>query len=351
LKISATYVSHSLVFKRPAGTSRGILHQKDCWYIRLHGEQKKVGWGEVSFIPGLSVEDPGEIEIQIDHVCKLINRGELDPGSELPALPGVQFALETALLDLKQRGSRILFPSKFTRGLDGISTNGLIWMGDRSQLKQQISEKIQSGFRVLKMKVGALELEEEIKILQGIRGEYGPDDLEIRLDANGAWSPVDAPGIMERLAVFGIHSIEQPISAGQTEAMAALCASQIIPIALDEELIGITSTRQRSVLLEGIRPSYIILKPGLLGGFTQAEEWISLAGKMNIGWWITSALESSVGLNAIAQWTYSLDVSLPQGLGLGTLYSNNITSPLEMKNDQLWYRPEKKWNLHLIPGI
>jgi len=349
--IRASYIAHTLNFKHPAGTSRGVLHQKSCWYILFSGDQGTKGVGEVSFIPGLSVEDPEEIEIQIDHVCKLINRGELDPAGELPALPGVHFALETALLDLKRGGSRILFPSDFTKGLAGISTNGLIWMGDLSFMKQQIRQKLEQGFRVLKMKVGTLEADKELEILNGIRTEYPERDLEIRLDANGAWSAREATEILQRFATCGIHSIEQPIAPGQSAAMAELCAREIIPIALDEELIGITSPEHRTALLEEIRPAYIILKPGLLGGFTLTQEWISLAGKLNTGWWITSALESAVGLNAIAQWTYSLNVSVPQGLGLGTLYTNNIPSPLEIKKNRLWHRPEKQWDLHLIPGI
>jgi len=344
-------VSFPLNFIRPAGTSRGVLHQKACWYILLRSENEGVGLGEVSFIPGLSVEDPEEIEIQIDHVCKLLNRGELDPAGDLPALPGVQFALETALLDLKHGGCRLLYPSDFTRGRVGISTNGLIWMGDPAYMKQQIRKKIEQGFRVLKMKVGALEFEQELRILQNIRRQYSAEDLEIRLDANGAWTAEEAPEKLERFAALGIHSLEQAIAPGQAEAMKELCAAQFIPLALDEDLIGISTPEQKARLLEKIRPAYIILKPGLLGGFRNAQEWISLADKMHIGWWITSALESTVGLNAIAQWTAGLETGIPQGLGLGTLYANNIPSPLEMKKDRLWHRPEKQWDLQLIPGL
>jgi o-succinylbenzoate synthase len=351
LNISATYVAYSLNFIRPAGTSRGILSRKACWYILLKDKNERLGLGEVSFIPGLSVEDPEEIEIQIDHICKLINRGELDPSADLPALPGLQFALETALLDLKEGGSRILFPSDFTRGRTGIATNGLIWMGDPAYMKQQIRDKVKSGFRVLKMKVGALELEQELDILRDIREQFSPGELEIRLGANGSWTVEEAPEILQRFSVLGIHSLEQAIAPGQAEAMQILCAESPVPLALDEELIGITSMDKRSWLLEKIRPSYLILKPGLLGGFRFAEEWIRLAEALHIGWWITSALESAVGLNAIAQWTGSLDVGIPQGLGLGSLYSNNISSPLEMRKDRLWYRPEKEWKLQLIPGL
>jgi o-succinylbenzoate synthase len=317
----------------------------------LKNESGRVGLGEVSFIPGLSVEDPGEIEIQIDHVCKLISRGELDPAGELPALPGVQFALETALQDLMEGGHRLLYPSDFTRGLAGIPTNGLIWMGDLPSMKQQIKEKMEQGFRVLKMKVGALELDRELEILHELRGQYSRDELEIRLDANGAWTAGEAPGILEKLAVLDIHSLEQPIQPGQAEAMQALCADQAIPLALDEELIGLHSTEQRVRLLELIQPAHIILKPGLLGGFGSVQKWITLAEELQIGWWITSALESAVGLNAIAQWTATMGVEISQGLGLGNLYTNNIPSPLEMKRDRLWYRPEKAWDLQVIPGL
>lgn len=348
--IRASYIPHNLYFKRPAATSRGVMHQKSCWYVVLTNENDAPGLGEVSFIPGLSVEDPHEIEIQLDHVCKLISRGELDPNAKLPNLPGVGFALETAWVDMNQGGQRLLFPSDFTRGLKGIPTNGLIWMGDSFQIKQQIREKLDLGFRVLKMKVGALELETEIEILRDIRAQYKAAELEIRLDANGAWSFEQAPEILQRFAEFGIHSIEQPISPGQTGEMAELCAGKVIPIALDEELIGISSTRERAGLLDQINPAYVILKPGLIGGFTEAEDWIGLAEVRGIGWWITSALESSVGLNAIAQWTYSLDVTIPQGLGLGSLYTNNLPSPLEMERDSLWHRPAKKWDLQVIRG-
>jgi len=346
--VRASYIAHPLQFKRPAGTSRGVLKQKSCWYITLTTPDGSRGLGEVSFIPGLSVEDPREIEIQVDHVCKLLSRGEMDPEQPLPSLPGVQFALETATKDMSTGGTQLLFPSEFTRGRAGIATNGLIWMGDRSYMKRQIGEKLEMGFRVLKLKVGALELEEELNLLHGIRLEYGEKELEIRLDANGAWEAEQALECMQKFSAFGIHSIEQPIARGQIPEMAALCDKGPIPVALDEELIGLTSSKERTELLEAIRPAYIILKPGLLGGFSVAEEWIRLAEKHNSGWWVTSALESSLGLNAIAQWTYEKDVVLPQGLGVGTLYTNNITSPLQMEGDQLWHLPHKGWELQQI---
>ncbi|MCK5066164.1 MAG: o-succinylbenzoate synthase [Bacteroidales bacterium] len=343
--VHASYTAYPLIFVRPAGTSRGVLKQKPCWFIQITGEDGVSGLGEVSVIPNLSVEDPDEIEIRIDHICKLISIGEMDPKQPLPTLPGVQFALETAMLDLKQGGERLLFPSEFTKGSTGIRTNGLIWMGVREFMISQIREKMQLGFTVLKLKVGALDLQVELEVLKWIRSEFGTADLEIRLDANGAWEPGEAEGKMQKFARFGIHSIEQPIASGQAEAMAELCNNPVIPVALDEELIGITGQEAKRALLAQINPSYIILKPGLLGGFSMSGEWIRMAEELKIGWWITSALESSIGLNAIAQWTWQLGVSRPQGLGTGALYTNNIPSPLQMSGEQLWYRPEKGWDL------
>ena len=346
--VRATYIAHPLVFIRPAGTSRGVLEEKPCIFIKLTSHHGQRGIGEVSFIPGLSVENEEDLEIQVDHICKLINRGEMDPRQQLPALPGVQFALETAMLDMETGGVHLLYPSEFTESEKGIPTNGLIWMGTRPFMISQIREKMKLGFRVLKMKVGSLNFSEELDLVNWIRSEFGTDDLEIRLDANGAWDPEEAREKMERLSPYWIHSIEQPIAPGQQEAMAQLCLDASIPVALDEELIGITDPLKRSELLEKVRPPYIILKPGLLGGLSVADEWIALAKKYRAGWWITSALESNVGLNAIAQWTWQQNISRPQGLGTGALYTNNIPSPLQMSGQHLWYRPENKWDLNSI---
>lgn len=346
--VQAQYISRPLHFIRPAGTSRGVLLHKPCWYILLSAEDGLKGIGEVSLIPGLSVEDPEEMDIKLDFICKLISRGEMDITQVLPSMPGVQFALETAGKDLETGGNKVLFPSDFTEGLAGIPTNGLIWMGEQEFLMQQIRDKVEAGFRVLKMKVGALDFLQEKEVLERIRADYGAKDLEIRLDANGAWSPEDARKKMDILSAFEIHSIEQPIAAGQVEAFAKLCSDPTIPVALDEELIGVTSPEAQLDLLQRINPRYIILKPGLLGGFFAAEQWISKAEKLNIGWWVTSALESNIGLNAIAQWTASLGVSLPQGLGTGSLYNNNIPSPLKMDGDSLWYRSDLSWDLKVF---
>ena len=219
-------------------------------------------------------------------------------------------------------------------------------MGTKSFMISQIREKMKLGFKVLKLKVGSLHFSEELDLLRWIRSDFGSDDLEIRLDANGAWTPEEARLKMEQFSSYFIHSIEQPIAAGQIEAMAELCADSVIPVALDEELIGLSEAHERSELLARIRPSYIILKPGLLGGFSVAEHWIALAENYKAGWWVTSALESNVGLSAIAQWTRQLGVTRHQGLGTGALYTNNISSPLQMSGEQLWYRPEMGWDLH-----
>ncbi len=343
--IQARYIRHPLYFHRPAGTSRGVLTEKDCWFVVLTGDKGLPGIGEVSFIPGLSVEDPGELEIRLDHVCKLVSRGEMDPRQPLPSLPGVQFALETAIADMEGGGRRILYPSDFTSGLCGIPTNGLIWMGDRSFVMEQVKEKISGGYRVLKMKVGALDFSDELEILRWIRSEFRTADLEIRLDANGAWKPGEVPRRLGELSRFGIHSIEQPIAPGQIESMASICRDSPVPIALDEELTGVAGKSQPSEMLRQIRPHYIILKPGLLGGFSAAGEWIAAAREVDTGWWVTSALESNIGLNAIAQWTFTLGVEMPQGLGTGMLYRNNVPSPLHLEGARLWHREVQPWDL------
>jgi o-succinylbenzoate synthase len=346
--IQASYIYYPLVFIRPAGTSRGILDDKPCWYIRLTSKEGSTGIGEVSFIPRLSIEEQGEMEIKLDHICKLISRGEMDPLQSIPSMPGVQFALETAVRDLKNGGERILYQTAFTEGKEGIPTNGLIWMGPKPFMINQVWEKIQLGFRVLKLKVGAIDFSEELEVIRWIRTEFGSADLEIRLDANGAWSRNEAVEKLEQFSRYGIHSIEQPIAPGHAEDMAELCRVSTLPVALDEELIGISDAVEMKELLDTIKPSYIILKPGLLGGFSVVTRWIELAQNMGIGWWITSALESSIGLNAIAQWTWHHGVNRHQGLGTGALYTNNIKSPLQMKGEYLWYRPENTWDLQEI---
>lgn len=346
--VRATYISHPLVFVRPAGTSRGILEEKPCWFIILTSREGVRGIGEVSFIPGLSMEDQGEMEIQLDHICKLISRGEMDPLQPIPSMPGVQFALETAMRDMESGGRRMHFRSPFTEGQVGIPTNGLIWMGTKPFMISQIRDKMNLGFNVLKLKVGTLHFSEELDVARWIRNEFGTADLEIRLDANGAWMPDEAKEKMGRFARYGIHSIEQPIAPGKWKELAKLCSETDIPIALDEEVIVLSNPLLKSTLLEQVKPAYIILKPGLLGGFSATSQWITEADALDIGWWVTSALESNIGLNAIAQWTSQLGVTMHQGLGTGALYTNNIDSPLQMRGESLWFQPENRWDLNSI---
>jgi L-alanine-DL-glutamate epimerase-like enolase superfamily enzyme len=252
-----------------------------------------------------------------------------------------------ALLDLKAKGSKLLFPSIFTNGKTGIPINGLVWMGDKAFMQKQIREKIESNYHCIKLKIGALNFETELAIIKEIRREFSANEIEIRLDANGGFQPENALEKLKKLAVYDIHSIEQPIKQGLFEKMAQLCEQSPIPIVLDEELIGIESADKEFVIAK-IKPAYIILKPSLLGGFKQSEEWIRLAEKHHVKWWVTSALESNIGLNAIAQWTYTLQSALPQGLGTGQLYHNNIPSPLEISEAKLYYNPEMKWDFRIL---
>ncbi len=379
--LQATYIRYPLKFHRPAGTSRGVLTDKPSWFIRVSddADPSRSGIGEASLIPGLSPDNIPGFEQQLKAVCRGVNNfrageekakasgmdrepsGEdqitpgieqaqpgkdpMQPGIELSAFPAIRFGLETALRDLAQGGERLLYPSGFTAGLTGIPINGLIWMGSRREMLSRIAEKRDQGFRVLKMKVGAIDFHDEQTIIEQIRTEHGAADLELRLDANGAWQPGEAREKLQMLARYGIHSIEQPISAGLPEAMARICADSPIPVALDEELIGVTTTEEKRSLLETVRPPYIILKPSLLGGLNASEEWIRLAEQYGTGWWVTSALESNIGLNAIAQWTATLDNSMPQGLGTGMLFANNIPSPLTQEKGGLWHRADGRWDL------
>ena len=345
--LNASYSRYLLEFKRPAGTSRGVLHTKPAWFLQLERADQISGTGEVSLIPGLSAEQPSEVEPALDQLCRSINEGHANPHS-LELLPGVRFALESALLDLEGGGNQLLYPSPFTEGKEGIPINGLIWMGDTSFMKQQIREKLEQGFRVLKMKVGALETELELQVISWIRSQYGSHELELRLDANGAWSPEEALQKMEQFASFGIHSLEQPIAPGQWAEMARICSEAPFPLALDEELIGCDPEQEGVRLMEAIKPHYLILKPGLLGGFAACSRWINLAGSIGAGWWVTSALESAIGLNAISQWTFRRNSPLTQGLGTGAIYRNNFPSPLSMEGSQLWYREETGWDLSLL---
>ena len=342
----AKHTTLNLQFKFPAGTSRGVLLHKPSSFLLLE-KDGFTGIGECSTIPNLSIDPVETYSEKLEDVCRLLNEG-VDPDSiDLSLFPSIAFGLETALLDLKARGSKCLFPSSFTQGEAGIPINGLVWMGDKDFMQEQIREKIAAGYHCIKLKVGAIDFETELEIISDIRQQFSPEDIELRLDANGGFTPTDALEKLEMLANFHIHSIEQPIKQKQFEAMATICQQSPIPIVLDEELIGVTP-EHKEFILEKIKPAYIILKPSLVGGFRQSEEWIRLAEKHSIAWWITSALEANIGLNAIAQWTYTLNSQLPQGLGTGQLYHNNIPSPLAIENARLFYKSGADWDLNSL---
>ncbi|HEX2935818.1 MAG TPA: o-succinylbenzoate synthase [Bacteroidales bacterium] len=342
--MKAFYTSITLQFKFPAGTSRGVLNEKPTYFLMLERDGI-TGIGECSTIPGLSIDDPDTYESKLAEVCQKISAGVSSQLLDLSGFPSIQFGLETALLDLNAGGKRLLFPGPFTEGTRGIDINGLVWMGSREFMTFQIDQKIKAGFRCIKLKVGSLNFQTELEILAEIRKKYSASDLEIRLDANGAFHPAQAMEKLELLAAYGIHSIEQPIRPQHHESMAALCADSPIPIALDEELIGVTDNAQREYIVKTLKPKYLIIKPSLIGGFSQAEKWIALASGTSTGWWLTSALESNIGLNALAQWVTSLSPTMPQGLGTGQLYTNNIPSPLCIEGDKLFYKPSNSWDL------
>lgn len=328
-----------LHFKQPAGTSRGIYTTRRVWYVVV-SDATDYGIGECAPLPALSCDDVPDYEDILARACRELEQsGAIDREALLP-YPSILFGLETALLHLHARSLR-LFPSAFSEGKAGIPINGLIWMGNFDEMYRRIEEKMKQGFRCIKLKIGAIDFEQEMELLAHIRRHFTPEQIELRVDANGAFSPTDAPDKLQRLSTFRLHSIEQPIRAGQWQEMAALCQSTPFPIALDEELIGINKREQKEELLDTIRPQYIILKPSLHGGISGSEEWIELAKERGIGYWITSALESNVGLNAIAQWCATLQPHLPQGLGTGMLFTDNIDFPLHIQGDCLWFDPEK----------
>ncbi len=334
-------------FKQPAGTSRGVYTTRRVWYIHLTSPAYpgRVGVGECAPLPDLSCDANPDYEQILADVCRQVEQMSQLPveGRELcehmPQLrnyPSILFGLETAIAHLVA-GSYAFRNTPFSRGEVGIPINGLIWMGDYRQMLQQIETKMQSGYRCIKLKIGAIDFEEELALLRHIRSHFPAKEVELRVDANGAFSPGDAMDKLNRLAELDLHSIEQPIRAGQWEAMARLTAATPLPIALDEELIGCNTLFGKQQLLDAIRPQYIILKPSLHGGFCGCDEWISEAGKRQIPWWVTSALETNIGLNAIAQWAATYHNPIPQGLGTGLLFTENVEMPLEIRRDCLWW--------------
>jgi len=334
--MKASCHQYFLQFKNPSGTSRGVLTQKETWFIIIEENGKK-GIGECGLLRGLSIDDRPDYKEKLHWVCKNISLGEEILWQNLLEFPSIQFGVEMAFQSLKSENPFLLFPSDFTNGQKSISINGLVWMGDEAFMKQQIDQKLADGFHCIKLKIGAIDFEKELQLLRYIRQNYTPEQIEIRVDANGAFDSDTALIKLNQLSGFKLHSIEQPIAKKQHDRMAELCKTTPIPIALDEELIGVFRTDEKAALLHKMKPQFIILKPSFVGGFRGTKEWIDLAEKLNIGWWITSALESNVGLNAIAQWTYLQKNLMPQGLGTGSLYTNNFDCPLEVKNGRLHY--------------
>ena len=344
--MKATYKKHTLQFKQASGTSRGILHEKETWFIILEENHKK-GIGECGLLRGLSIDDKPDYEEKLRWTCDNIHLGENALWEALIEFPSIQFGIEMAFQSLSSKTPFLLFESDFTEGQKNIPINGLVWMGNEAFMKAQIEEKIVAGFSCIKLKIGAINFDEELQLLQFIRQNFTAEQIEIRVDANGAFDEFLALDKINQLSEFKLHSIEQPIQKNKTDSMSELCKSSPIPIALDEELIGVFSAQEKEDLLVKIKPQYIILKPSFIGGFRGAKEWILLAEKHKIGWWITSALESNIGLNAIAQWTYLLGNKMPQGLGTGGLYTNNFDCPLEVSKGSLWYKKELGWEVDL----
>lgn len=331
-----------LQFIRPAGTSRGILHSKPSWILYI-SDGEHTGKGEISVIPGLSPEykDMESFEEKIREVCVFLEDGvwSIEHGLALwEDYPSIRFGVETALLDLQNGGRGVYFDNAFARGEKKIPINGLVWMGTPDFMEEQIEQKLKDGFSTIKMKIGAIDLDSELSILRSIREHYSAENLTLRVDANGAFTKENAAPVLEALAELEIHSIEQPIAAGQFEAMRDLCKNTPVPIALDEELIGINSPEEKEILLETIRPQYIILKPSLHGSISGTKEWIRIAEEKNIPWWMTSALESNIGLNAICQFTAEYENNLPQGLGTGSLYKNNFQSELVVEKGEIYLK-------------
>ncbi len=340
----ASWKKHILNFHVTRGTSRGTLNTKPSWFIFIHDRSQKLcAIGECGLLPKLSVDDRKGYEAMLDTVVGSLNKGTALP--DLVAWPSIRFAVEQLHKQLENQSFAHFFDTPFAQGAKGIKINGLIWMDRQEIMLREIEEKLDAGFACLKLKIGAIDFDKELKMLAQIRKRFSPSEIELRVDANGAFTSSEAPDKLERLHAFELHSIEQPIRAGQWDAMADLCRKSPFPIALDEELIGVHTFAKKEALMATIRPQAIILKPSLLGGFVACDEWIALAEKYGAIWWATSALESNIGLNAIAQYAASKKPVLPQGLGTGQLYSNNIEGPLEVDGDQIYFRAERKWQL------
>lgn len=335
--------SRILHFIQPAGTSRGVYTTRQSYYVTLSDDNVPgiVGIGECATLPDLSCDamPPKEYERILKGFCDdLCQSGKIDKEAMRP-YPSMLFGLETAKRQLDNGGGIDLFNTPFGRGEEGITINGLIWMGTFDEMFQRLEAKLKAGFHCVKLKIGAIDFEKELRLIQHIRQHFSRKEVELRVDANGGFTPDNAMQRLEALAKYDIHSIEQPIRQHQWMEMARLCKNTPLPIALDEELIGVNDLTEKNQLLDTIQPQYIILKPSLHGGISGTREWIKLAKERGIGSWITSALESNIGLNAIAQLTadiYGPHITMAQGLGTGQLFSDNIPMPLEIRGEQLW---------------
>lgn len=332
-----SYRYHPLKFIKPATTSRDTLTEKPSWIIRISAKDEAgknlVGYGEVSIIEGLSIESSAQISQELSEIAAKPDRLLSANYDQLPAL---KFAIETALMDA-QSAQHCLFDTPFTRREKAININGLVWMGPIDDMRKQLSEKIAAGFDCVKLKIGALDWEKERSLIEALRETYSKDEIMIRVDANGAFTNRNPHKKLEELAQLDVHSIEQVVAAGNWDLHKELCEHGAIPCALDEELIGTFERSEQEKMLDYIRPQFIILKPSLLGGLAASDQWISVAEERKIGWWATSALESNLGLNAIAQWCSSKENPIHQGLGTGSLYHNNFHSPLVVSGGQLHY--------------
>ncbi|MEY2925496.1 MAG: hypothetical protein RLZZ337_2046 [Bacteroidota bacterium] len=329
---------HELKFIKPAKTSRNVFKTRLIYIIYLTDlKTKKTGIGEAAPLHLLSTDDVPNYEEKLNSFLgEFCINGDLEE-LELHSYPSIKFGIETALLDLNAKDGA-LFQTPFTKGAESIPVNGLVWMNNAEEMYNEAEAKIKAGFDVIKFKVGALDFDKECRLLEKIRSQYSAFKLTIRLDANGAFLPSEALEQIKELSRFEIHSIEQPIKAQNWDAMQQLCSESKIDIALDEELIGVKIGQDGEKMLQYIKPQYIILKPNLIGGLKNADLWVSLARKHNIDWWATSALESNIGLNAIAQWVSKYPISMAQGLGTGALFTNNFATSLKLEKGKMWFR-------------
>ena len=350
--LHARWIERTLTPRFELGTSKGPISARTVWYlVAWRSERPEVkGIGEAALFPGHSKEFPADVKTKLLELCADTSNWEVRLNDDLEGVPSVRFAVEQCLRDLDASGSKVLYPSAFTLGRQSIPINGLVWMGDKSTMKQRIRQQIDAGFTTVKMKIGAIGIEEELDLLKSVRSEFSAKDIALRVDANGAFDARTVMDVLDRLADLQVESIEQPVAPGLYEVMSQLCERSPIPIALDEELIGLNSRQSKIDLLDGVKPRFIVVKPSLVGGWAASEEWVDLAKERSIGWWVTSALESNLGLNAIAQWVATLNVTTPQGLGTGNVYANNIPSPLRAAKGELRYLPESDWDLSSILG-